>query len=169
MPRQDYLECGKIINTHGVAGAMKVESWCDSPGVLSGKKTVYRKVGDEFVAHKVKKASVFKHLVIMELDGVSDIDAAAALKGEVLYADRKSFKLEKGAFFIADIIGLDVIDAESGHVYGTLSDVSNLGASDIYTVKTPNGDRMIPAVAEFVKKVDVDSGIYITPIEGMFD
>lgn len=169
MPKQEYLECGKIINTHGVAGAMKVESWCDSPSVLSGKKTVYRKTDGQFVAYKVKKASVFKHLVIMELDGVSDIDAAAALKGEVLYADRGSFKLAKGAFFIADIIGLEVIDAESGHVYGTLCDVSNLGASDIYTVKTENGDRMIPAVPEFVKQVDVEHGIYITPIEGMFD
>ena len=169
MPKQDYLECGKIINTHGVAGAVKVESWCDSPQVLAGKKTVYLKTGGEFAAYKVKKASVFKHLVIMELDGVGDIDAAALLKGEVLYADRKSFKLKKGEFFIADIIGLEVIDAESGHVYGTLSDVSNLGASDIYTVKTESGDKMIPAVPEFVKKVDVDGGIYITPIEGMFD
>ncbi len=169
MPKQDYLECGKIINTHGVAGAIKVESWCDSPQVLAGKKTVCLKNGEQFVAYKVKKASVFKHLVIMELEGVSDIDAAALLKGKVIYADRKSFKLAKGEFFIADIIGLEVIDAESAHVYGTLADVSNLGASDIYTVKTQNGDKMIPAVPEFVKQVDVERGIYITPIEGMFD
>ena len=104
------------------------------------------------------------------LEGVSDIDSAALLKETVIYANRDDFKLEEGNYFISDLIGLSVIDNEDNSIiYGTLSDVINYGASDIYEVDTPNGKRLIPAVPEFVKSIDTDKGIFISPIEGMFD
>ena len=65
--------------------------------------------------------------------------------------------------------GLPVIDAETKNVYGTLGDVINTGASDIYVIKTENGEKMMPAVPEFVKEVDTEVGIFVTPIEGIFD
>ena len=64
-------------------------------------------------------------------------------------------------------IGLDVIDNISGKVYGKIVDVQNKGASDIYVVKTPDGERMMPAVAEFVKKVDVERGVFVEVIPGL--
>lgn len=167
--KQAYLECGRIVNTHGVRGEVKVEPWCDTPAVFSKLPKVYLKKGNDFVCHKLVRASVFKQLVVTGLEGIDDLDRAAALKGQVLYADRADFHLKAGACFIADLIGLPVIDAQSGVEYGRLREVINRGASDIYVVDTPNGERMMPAVKEFVKRVDVEEGIYVSPIEGMFD
>lgn len=169
MERSDYLECAKAVATHGVAGALKLESRCDSPDVLASLPDLYAKEGKEYVRLKVEKASVFKNFVIAKLSGIDSVERAAEYKNRIFYAARSDFKLEEGAYFIADIIGLEVIDADDGRVYGRLSDVSNYGASDIYTVKTESGERMMPAVPEFVVKVDPDRGIFVRPIEGMFD
>jgi len=166
---KDFLECAKIINTHGCRGDVKLESWCNTPQILANMKTVYLKNGEEYVKYKVKKASVFKQFVIATLNGVDDMDKAMELKGRLLYAKREDFKLKKGEYFIADIIGLDVIDVDSGEKLGALKEVINRGSSDLYVIDTPRGERMVPVVDEFVKRVDVEKGIYLKPIEGMFD
>lgn len=167
--KKQYLECGKIINTHGVKGDVKLESYCDTPRVLSSLKRVFIPKGTKMVEHKVTRGSVFREFVIMHLDDVNDMDAAMLLRNTVVYADRGDFSLRKGDYFIEDIIGLDVVDVATGKKYGTLSEVINRGASDIYVISTLDGEKMIPAVAEFVKKVDPDAGIFVSPIEGMFD
>lgn len=166
--RQRYLECGKIINTHGIDGAVKLECWCDSPEVLAGLKKVYFLHGDDYKASKVLRASVFKNFVIAKIDGIADIDAAQALVGTVIYADRRNIALEEGDHFIADLLGLDIIHVDTDQKLGTLREVINRGASDIYVIDTPDGERMMPAVAEFVIKIDIDKAIYVRPIEGMF-
>ena len=91
------------------------------------------------------------------------------MKNKILYAAREDFVLEEGDYFIADLIGLPVIHAETGHIYGKLTEVINRGASDIYVVATEAGERMMPAVDEFVKLVDIEKGIFVCPIEGMLD
>ncbi|MGM9632268.1 MAG: ribosome maturation factor RimM [Eubacteriales bacterium] len=169
MSKNKYLECGKIVNTHGVRGALKLESWCNSPEDLASLKRIYLKNGESYVLHKVKRASVFKQFVLMELDCVTDIDAAMTLKGRVVYADREDISVDDGAFFIADIIGLPVIDVSTGNTLGTLSDVFNLGASDLYEIETEGGKKLIPAVPEFIKEVDTERGIFVSLIEGMLD
>lgn len=167
--KKSYLECGKIVNTHGVAGAVKIDPWCDSPETLASLKKIYFLNNGKYDKVKIIKASVFKRFVLATLEGVNDIDAAAALKETVIYASRNDLPLNEGDHFIEDLIGLPVIDAESGNKYGTLSGVINTGASDIYEIETENGMRMMPAVDEFVKEIDLEKGIFITPIEGMFD
>ena len=77
--------------------------------------------------------------------------------------------LEEGEYFIADLVGLPVIDANSGKELGKLLETINRGASDIYVVSTPHGERMIPAVPEFVEHIDPEQGVFVTPIEGMLD
>ncbi len=167
MKKDNFLECGIIINTHGVSGELKLESFCDTPKILAGFKTLYFYRGGEYVPVKMLHASVFKSFVIAKLEGVDDMDKAIALKNTTLYASRKDFKLPKDSYFIADLIGLDVIDNISGRVYGKIVDVQNKGASDIYVVKTPEGERMMPAVKEFVKKTDIEKGVYVEVIPGM--
>ena len=115
------------------------------------------------------KASVFKQFVILELSDIDDMDKAMLLKGKLLYAAREDFALEEGEFFLVDMIGLDVIDADNGIVYGKLTEMINRGASDIYVVQTKNGERMIPAVDEFIISIDINKGIFVRPIEGMLD
>ena len=167
--RAQYLECGKIINTHGVKGALKVENRCDTPKVLASLKRVYLEKNGVYGERKILKASVFKEFVIMELEGVSDMDAAMLLKNTVIYASREDIPLREGDYFLADLEGLDVIDLETDKVYGKIREVINRGASDIYVVDTPSGERMMPAVSAFVKKIDIDKGVFVTPIPGMFD
>ena len=164
-----YLECGKIINTHGVAGAVKVENRCDTPKILASLKRIYFKNGEQYREVKVLSGSVMGQFVLLKIDGVADFDAAAALKNTLIYAAREDLPIEEGAVFIADLLGLPVIDAETGKEYGRLQDVMNRGASDIYVVDTPAGERMMPAVKEFVKSIDIEKGIFVAPIEGMFD
>lgn len=167
--QKQYLEIGKIVNTHGVKGSVKAEAWCDSPSVLASLKRLYLKSGDSYSEIRIIKASVFKDTVILALEGVASVELALPYKGKIIYADRNDIKKDGDSFFIADLIGLDVIDADSGKVYGKVSDVLNLGASDLYEIKTENGKVLIPAVKEFVIRTDIESGIYIRPIDGMFE
>ncbi len=164
-----YLECGRIVNTHGVRGGLKLESWCDTPDDLASLKKVFFKANGEFECRKVKRASIFKQFVLMEIDGIDSIEKAELLKGTVIFADRDDISIDEDAFFIADLIGLDVIDIATGEKLGTLSDVLNLGASDLYEIKTPSGKKLIPAVPEFIKEIDLDKGIFVALIEGMLD
>ncbi len=167
MEKKNYLECAIIINTHGVRGDLKLESLCDSPAVLAGLKRVFFCDSGMYREVKVLHASVFKSFVLATLEGIGDMDKAMAQKGKTLYAAREDFKLKKGDYFIADLVGLPVIDNKDGKVYGKVSEVINRGASDIYIVKTDEGERMMPAVKEFVKRVDIEKGIFVEVIPGL--
>lgn len=169
MNKNAYIECGKIINTHGFRGGLKLDSWCNTPADLAALERYFIREGGSYIEKKVLKASVFKQFVIAEIEGVTDMDAAMALKNTVIYAAREDFKLEDGEYFISDLVGLDVIDAENGTVYGKLKETINRGASDIYVVTTEAGERMIPVVDEFVDRVEIDRGIFVRPIPGMLD
>lgn len=169
MSDKQYIECGKIINTHGCQGGVKLESWCNDPRDLAALRRIFLSTGESYRQIKILKASVFKQFVIATLEGIDTMDLALSLKGQTVFAARADFKLEDGEYFIADLVGLEVIDAENGTVYGTLTEMINRGASDIYIVKTPAGERMIPVVDEFVDHVDINRGIFVRPIEGMLD
>ena len=169
MNKNLYIECGKIINTHGFRGGLKLESWCNTPADLAALKRYYIREGGAYVEKKVLKASVFKQFVIADIEGVADMDAAMALKNTVIYAAREDFELDDGEYFISDLVGLDVIDADNGTVYGKLKETINRGASDIYVVDTEAGERMIPVVDEFVDRVEIERGIFVRPIPGMLD
>lgn len=169
MKKNSYIECGKIINTHGCHGGVKLESWCNTPEVLASLKSLYLLSGGNYTEHCVLRASVFRQFVVAELEGIADMDAALALKNTIVYARRSDIPLDEGEYFIADLIGLPVRDASTGKLYGTLKEMINRGASDIYVVDTPDGDRMIPAVPEFIRSIDPDTEILVSPIEGMLD
>ena len=164
-----YIECGKIINTHGCKGGLKVEPWCNSPSDFTALKRLFISTKNGFDKYTVTKASIFKQFVILELKEVTDMDSALSLKNAILYAAREDFKLDDGEYFLSDIIGLKVLDHENGKVYGTVVDIINRGASDIYVVNTPNGERMIPAVEEFIVSVDVENGVLVRVIDGLLD
>lgn len=167
MEKKQYLECAIIINTHGIRGDVKLESLCDSPEVLASLERVFVLEGGKYREIEVKHTSIFKQFVLATLDGVDSMDTAAAMKGTTLYASRDDFELEEGDYFIADLIGLPIIDNKDGKTYGKIKDVINRGASDIYVVSTPSGERMMPVVDEFVKRIDLESGVYVEVIPGL--
>ena len=172
MAKQKYLECGKAVSTHGVRGTVRLESYCDTPEKLAKLRVMYRKTPTgEFVPMKVRAASVQKNMVLCTFEELKSLDEAIPFKGTVLYADRNDIKLSDGEVFIADIIGLDVSDSDTGEKFGTLADVISPGGRDVYVIDDVRGGQfMIPVVAEFVKEVITEgdrAGIYVKLIEGM--
>lgn len=168
MPKQTFLEAGQIVGTHGVRGEVRVQPWCDSPQVLAKLKMLYFDHG----ARAVKvHARAHKTMALIKLDGVDTVQDAAALRGQILYLDRRDVKLEKGRHFICDLIGLSVVHCDTGEVYGTCTDVSATGANDVYHLKTVAGrEVLIPAIPQVIREVDVDGGVIrIYPMAGLFD
>ncbi len=166
--KRPYLECGRIINTHGFRGTVKLESWCDTPSVLAGLPTLWFCEKDGYRPVRVLHASVFKQFVLCDLEGISDEAAADRLRGTVVFAAREDLPIGEDDFFIADLLGLPVKDADSGVLLGALKDVNTSGARDLYVIKTVAGrEALVPAVAEFVIRVDTEDAIYIRPIPGL--
>ena len=168
--RNEYLECGRVCGAHGVRGALKIESWCDSPRVLAAAKRVY--LADKeggYVERRVLTASASGPNVIMSVEGVSDRDAATAMRDTVIYMHREDIPLKRGQMFLADMVELPVIDADSGRVLGKIKKVEEAARGLLYTIATERGDVLYPSAPELVKEIDPERGMIVTPIPGFFD
>ena len=169
MPKLEFLEAGEIVGTHGVRGEVRVRVECDSSEQFATLKTIYL---DATGSKAVRmKARAHKTVALAKLDGVDTVEAAAALRGTVLYLNRRDLRLEKGRYFICDLIGAQVVDDDTNEVYGICTDVSHTGSNDVYHLKTPAGKEvLIPAIPAVVRKVDIDNNsIRIFPMLGLFD
>lgn len=166
---KQFLEIGKIVGTHGVRGEMRVEPWADSPDFLCGFDRLYFDKGTREL--EVLAARPHKRIVLMKLSGVDTMEDAAALRGKVLYMNRDDVELEEDAYFIQDLIGLVVEDADDGQVYGKLTEVSYTGANDVYHIQSENGkEYLIPAIPDVIIETDVEGGkMTIRPLKGIFD
>ena len=163
---QQYIEVGKVTNTHGIMGEVKVMPWADSPDFLCQFDTFY--VDDAHWPIKVERARVHKNMVILKLEGVTDVPSALAMRNAILYIDRKDVTLPEGSFFITDLMGLEVQDAKSGTVLGKIADVLTLPANNVYVVRGGEREIMIPAVDEFIAETNVDGGfIRVNMMEGL--
>ena len=172
MALNKYLLCARAVGTHGVSGTLRLENFTDSPKVLAKMKTLYLKNKDgSFTPVKIEKASVQKEAVLAKLESLNSLEEAITWKGREFFADRADFKLGKNDWFIADVIGLSVIDNDSGEVIGKVKEVLTGRIQDIYVVDDVNGTTfMVPSVPDFIKKVGVEgdeSGVDVTLIEGM--
>ncbi len=163
------LEAGKIVNTHGLRGEVKVVAWTDYPEDFEDIEYVYvkKKTGNE----KLHIASVKyqKNNLIIKFDEIKDINEAETYKNQILYVEREMLgKLPEGVYYIADIIGLTVID-ENGKEIGVVADVFNTGANDIYDVKREGKKNLlIPVIDDLEKEVDLENGVIrIKMIEGL--
>lgn len=158
----EFLDCGQIVNTHGVHGEVRVVPWADSPEFLRRFSAFYLDGG----AVPVISCRVYKGSVIVKLEGVDTVEQAMALKGKTVQIRREDARLPEGTFFLADIIGLDVID-EDGRKLGILKEVLSPSVQRVYVVE---GDReiMIPAVPEFILETNIEGGyLKVRLIEGM--
>ena len=167
--KQAYLECGKIINTHGFRGTVKMESWCDSPDVLAELKCLYFLENGNYRPCRVLRASVFRQFVLADLEGVDSEEKANSLRQCVVFAAREDLPLYEGDHFIVDLIGLPVKDADTKERIGTLTNINTSGAVDLYIVRTEIGEYMVPAVPEFIVEIDSDDAVYVRPIPGLLD
>lgn len=165
---KEYLEVGEVVTTHGVDGEVRVYPWCDAPSDLCKIKKFYTSEtgGSPLSAVNVR---AHKNVVIAKLEGYDSVEKSRSLVGKKLYAERSDFPLPKGRYFICDLLGARVSDADTGEEYGEIFDVINHGATDIYCIKTLSGEeRMIPAVDEIVISRDIEAKeVKIRPIAGL--
>jgi 16S rRNA processing protein RimM len=160
---QPYLEAGKVVGVHGVRGAVRIEPWANDAGFLCGFKTLYI----DGNAMKVRSASVHKNAVLVCFEGIDDMDGAVRLKNKTVCIDRKDADLESGEHFIADLVGLKAVDAETGEALGTISEILPLSPHSIYVIKGTR-EILVPAVPEFVRKIDIEAGcVLFRLIEGL--
>ena len=164
--QNQYLEVGKVTNVHGLMGEVKVQPWADSPEFLCQFKTLY--VDEAHWPIQVERARVHKNMVIMKFEGLTDVPGALSLRNAILYIDRSDAKLPEGAFFLADIYGLEVRDAATGEVLGQIADVLALPANNVYVVRGGARELMIPAVPQFIAETNVEAGfIRVNMMEGL--
>jgi len=160
---EQLLEAGKIVNTHGLHGEVRLQPWADSPDFLAGFKSIYI----DGLPVKVISARIHKGCLIAALEGVTDIKGAILLKDKIVSISRDDVKLEEGRHFIADLIGLRAVDAETGNEIGLVNDILSLPANDVYVILCDR-EILIPAVPEFVDEINIEEGyIRFRLIEGM--
>jgi len=161
--KNEYIETGKIVNTHGTGGEVKLQPWADSPGFLTSFEHFYI----DGVPVKVLSARVHKGCVIATLEGVEDIDAAIKMKNKIIKVKKDDVRLEEGRYFVADLIGLKAVNAETKENLGTLTDVLPLPANNVYVIKG-NREILVPAVPEYIIETNIDKGyVRIKLIEGL--
>lgn len=166
--KNKFLEAGKIVGTHGVRGMVRIQAWCDTPEFFCALKKVYldREGKDKLT---IIKSSPHGNVVIAAIKGIESIEQAEKYRGKVVYMDRKDAKLDDGQYFICDIIGSSVFDADSGKLLGKLTDVSETGANDVWHIKQEDKEYLIPCIDEVVVSVDIEKEeIIIRPLKGIF-
>ncbi len=167
----NLLEIGKIVNTHGIRGEVKIVPWTDSPECFSDLSSVYIKNKNEYETLTVSAVKYQKSNVIVKFKEFNDINEVLQYKNTVLYAERDDLgELPEGVYYIVDLIGLKVY-SEDGEYIGEIADVFNAGASDIYDVKREGKKNLLlPVIDEVVKKVDIKGGkVTVHIMEGLDD
>lgn len=164
--KQKYLECAKVINKRGISGEVKAECYCDSPSSLKNVKVLYTNP-DGTGEHKVVSLKEYKGFLYIKFSDITDAPLADSMRMATLYAKREDILIDEGRSFIADLLGQEVCDEETGKVYGKIKDVLNFGASDIYVISDGENEYMLPAVEGIVISKD-EKRVYVRPIEGIF-
>ena len=162
MAKEPYLEAGKIINTFGVRGEVKLDPWCDSAEFLKPLKTL----DIDGAPRAVASSRVHKGMLIVRFADVEDVNGAMLLKNKIVYFARSDVHLPKGRHFVADLLGAAVVD-EQGTEIGKLTEVLDIPAGQVYVVQGET-EHTIPAVPEFILDIDADGKVIrVHLIEGM--
>jgi len=165
----EYLEVGKIVNTRGIKGELKVIPLTDNPERFDNLESVYVQKEEGLEEYRITGVSYSKSFVYLKLKGIDDIDAAEKLKGLSLKVHRSNaVKLPEDTYFICDIVDMDVYE-DNGNLLGKITDVLKTGSNDVYVVKGEDGKEiLIPALKSTVNDVDImNKRMTVTLPEGL--
>lgn len=162
-----YLRIGKIVNTQGIKGEVRIIPLTEDINRFDSLEYVYR---DDTKLEKlyIQQVKYHKNFVIIKFKGFDTMSDAEKLKDSYILVDRENtIKLPEGSFFVCDMIGLPVYDEEKG-LLGKITDVLNTGSNDVYVVKNNEKEILVPALKTVVKKIDMDEGkILVNLPEGL--
>lgn len=168
---EDLLQVGIITSTHGVRGEVKVYPTTDDPRRFRRLKEVVLDTGREKLNLEIEGIKFFKQFVILKFKGLDNINDIEKYRQKSLYVTRKNaVRLQRDEYFIADLIGLKVQD-EDGTELGTVKDVIETGANDVYEVEMADGrSLLLPAIKQCILNVDVENGMMqVHVLEGLLD
>ncbi|MHA5095351.1 ribosome maturation factor RimM [Oenococcus oeni] len=160
------LRIGRVINTHGIVGELKIDFNTDFPEQRFAKNSELLIAGEKLV---VQSSRPFKQFWLVKFSDHENINLVEKYKGEDIFInERKEPRLSEGEFLVSQIIGLKVID-EKGNSIGEIADSFHTGANDVWTIKKSNGKEiLIPYIDQVVKKVDLQtSTVTIELLEGL--
>ena len=150
----ELIEFGKIVNTHGLKGEVKVYSYTDNDSRILKLKKVYI----DNVEYKVQSMKKYKSMFIMKLEGIDIIEDTSKIMNKMCFrqVEKNESNADEG-YFIKDLIGIEVLN-EQGNVLGTLKEVFQTGANDVYEIVDENNKSIyIPAIEKVVKSIDIKS------------
>ena len=150
----EFITAGTAVNTHGIRGEVKILPQGVEPELLAACGTLY--LGGKPFA--LAAGRIHKGCLLAKLKGVEDMDAALALKGKSVSIRRADVSLPEGAYFDQELVGLTVLDADTGQELGKVAEVLSYPAHKIYVVRGGKDEYLIPAVPAFIAAVDVPAG-----------
>lgn len=154
----DLLQVGVITSTHGVRGEVKVFPTTDDPARFKKLKQVILDDGKQQIDLEIASVKFFKNMVILKFKGIDNINDVEKYRRATLLVTRENaVPLAENEYFIADLIGLSAVSDE-GEKLGTITDVLQTGANDVYVVTTPQKEEiLVPAIRECILAVDLDA------------
>ncbi len=163
-----FLLLGQVLRPHGVRGELKIRVLTDYPERMTELETVY--VGaDPQAAHprgyRVEQIRPQNEYRLLKLAGIDTRDEANRMREMfIMVALQDAVPLEEGEFYVYQLIGLKV-RTETGQDLGTLTEVLETGANDVYIVDSPAyGEILIPALADTILKTDVEAGVLVVKL-----
>ena len=169
MKDSDVLEIGQIVNTRGLRGEVKVNSFSEDPERFEKLTSIFVKEKGDYKEYEIQRVSYSKNQVILKLKGIDHIDYAEKLRGSYIYISRSELEeLPEGKYYIADLIGLEVYE-DNGNLLGKVDDVFNTKSNSVYVVRTEKGElKYLPGIPDVIKNVDLNNQkIIVTLIPGL--
>lgn len=168
---EEMLKVGVVTSTHGVRGEVKVYPTTDDVKRFKKLKEVILDTGKEKLTLEIEGVKFFKEMAILKFKGYENPDDVQKFRQKDLHVLRKdAVRLSKDEYFIADLIGMDVLDDEENKI-GTLKDVITTGANDVYSVIQETGKEiLIPAIKQCILNVDIENNrMTVHLLEGLLD
>lgn len=162
----EYIAVAEVLNTHGIKGCLKMRPLTDNIERFDEDICYY--LGDKKVKVNIQNYRMYKGFLYIDFEEFNDINEVLGFKKQYLYIDEKDrYELKDGSFYIDDLIGLKAYF--NGEYIGDLVDVISIYSNDVYVIKNDEKEFMIPAVKEFIKKIDLENGLIdVVIIEGMW-
>lgn len=161
------IEIGKVVNTHGIRGEVKIQPWCDDPGLFDELEYLYI----DGKRYTVLQSRFHKTCELVLLEGVDTISQAELLKNKIVTVERELLgELPEGTYYIADLEGL-LVKTVDGQVLGTIEEVLKTGSNDVYVLKSDRKKPvLIPVIDEVVKEVNIEEGtVLVELLKGLID
>ena len=165
--KDDLLEIGKIVTTHGIRGEVKIQPWCDEPELFDELEYLFIE-GEKY---NIVRNRFHKTCQIVQLENVNSIDDAERFKNQIVYINRDALELPEGRYYIADIEGLTVKE-QNGRILGVVDEIIKTGSNDVYSLKDTFNKKpvLIPVIEGVVLETNIDGGYIVVKLpKGLID